>query len=151
MCDQTDEQEIEIALKLFLVTMRATHALKERALNHIQSSNLCLTDFLILESLLHKGKMPTCAVASKIPITTGSMTAAVDRLEAKGLIERTHHDTDRRTRLIDLTEKGRELIVPFFADHAAIIRSATGGLNDDEKLEFIRLAKKLGKFAEAIE
>ncbi|MGW3606320.1 MarR family transcriptional regulator [Micromonospora sp. NPDC005161] len=37
------------------------------------------------------------------------VTNAVDRLESAGLVKRTPHPTDRRTTLVDLLPKGREL------------------------------------------
>jgi MarR family 2-MHQ and catechol resistance regulon transcriptional repressor len=137
----------EISLKLFVVLTRAAKAVQERAQQQVQTSNLGLTDFAILEALLNKGQLPISAVASKVLITNGSMTSAVDRLAEKGLVERFNHETDRRTKLINLTKKGRSLILPIFADHSKTIEAATDGLTEDEKLKFIKLAKKLGKYA----
>jgi MarR family 2-MHQ and catechol resistance regulon transcriptional repressor len=137
----------DISLKLFVVLTRAAKAVQEQAQQQVQASGLGLTDFAILEALLNKGQLPISLVASKVLITNGSMTSAVDRLEAKGLVERLNHETDRRTKLINLTKKGRALIIPIFADHSKTIAAATEGLTENEKLKFIKLAKKLGKYA----
>jgi MarR family 2-MHQ and catechol resistance regulon transcriptional repressor len=140
----------KLSLKLFTVLHRATAALDLHALAQIQSCHLGETDFAILEVLLHKGSLPISTIGSKVLLTNGSMTTAVDRLEAKRLVKRVAHETDRRTKLVQLTQKGRDLIEPVFAEHALMIERATSGLTTEEKSQFIELAKKLGKFAASL-
>src|SRR4051812_14953271 len=43
-------------------------------------------------------------------VTTGGMTKRLDRLEARGLVRRDPDPTDRRGRLIGLTDQGRTLV-----------------------------------------
>jgi MarR family 2-MHQ and catechol resistance regulon transcriptional repressor len=140
----------EISLKLFLVVNKAGKALAEHALRQVQASGLNLTDFAILEVLLNKGNLPISSIGAKIGLTNGSMTIAIDRLEKKGLVERLAHETDRRTKLVRLTLKGRKAIAPIFKEHAAVIEAATNGLKRQEKILVIELVKRLGKFAEEL-
>jgi MarR family transcriptional regulator, 2-MHQ and catechol-resistance regulon repressor len=137
----------KLSLKLFTVLHRATAALHVHAARQVQASQLGLSDFAILEILLNKGSLPINVIGSKILLTNGSMTTAVDRLEKKKLVKRVAHETDRRTKLVALTAKGRALIEPVFLEHATVIEQATNGLTYAEKLQLIELAKKLGKFA----
>jgi len=139
------------SLKLFTVLTRAAKALHEHAQNQVQSAGLILTDFAILEALLNKGSLSISSLASKVLLTNGSMTTAVDRLESKGFVKRTNHESDRRTKLISLTKKGQSIIIPIFMEHTVVIEKATEGLSEDEKLKLIKLAKKLGKFAAELE
>ena len=53
-------------------------------------------------------------------ITSGGMTAALDRLEAKGMIVRRPNPNDRRGSLVRLTEPGRELIDGSMVLHAEV-------------------------------
>ena len=137
----------KLSLKLFTVLHRSTVAVQRPAWQQIQQAGLGPSDFAVLEVLLHKGSLPISTIGSKILLTNGSMTTAVDRLAAKGLVERVEHEKDRRTKLVSLTGKGRALIEPIFLEHAAVIEAATAGLTYDEKLQFVELAKKLGKYA----
>jgi MarR family transcriptional regulator, 2-MHQ and catechol-resistance regulon repressor len=137
----------KLSLKLFTVLHRATTALHVHAARQVQSSHLGLSDFAVLEILLHKGDLPINVIGSKILLTNGSMTTAIDRLEKKKLVKRVPHETDRRTKLVALTAKGKTLIEDVFAEHEAVIEQVTNGLTYDEKLQCIELAKKLGKFA----
>jgi MarR family 2-MHQ and catechol resistance regulon transcriptional repressor len=88
-------------------------------------------------------------IGARVRLTSGSITAAVDRLADKGLVERTSVATDRRARMVRLTTAGREFIERAFAGHEAVMERATGALNPEERAECVRLLKKLGLSAAA--
>src|SRR5690349_4419955 len=52
-------------------------------------------------------------------VTTGGLTKRVDRLEARGLVERRVEASDARRRLVRLTPEGRDLIDRAFTGHLA--------------------------------
>jgi MarR family 2-MHQ and catechol resistance regulon transcriptional repressor len=71
-------------------------------------------------------------------------------LEAKGLVERRAHGTDRRARIVHLTKEGRKLITRVYADHAADMeRLASASLTRAERKTLISLLKKIGYEAAA--
>jgi DNA-binding MarR family transcriptional regulator len=60
--------------------------------------------------IISRGGNPTAAsLARDLNTDTGAMTRMLDRLEAKGLLQRTRSSTDRRVVELSLTEQGREL------------------------------------------
>jgi MarR family transcriptional regulator, 2-MHQ and catechol-resistance regulon repressor len=59
----------------------------------IAGLNLGLSDFAVLEILLHKGPQPVNLIGKRIFLASGSITAAVDRLEKKRLVERSFPST----------------------------------------------------------
>jgi len=105
---------------------------------------LGLSDFGVLEILLHKGPLPINVIGAKIRLTSGSISTAIDRLEEKRLVERRDDPDDRRARVVHLTPEGRKLIECAFAEHAAAMEHATSGLSPLERRKAIRLLKKLG-------
>lgn len=131
-------------LHLWLVLWKAYDSLRAHAERHIESLGLCLSDFGVLEVLLHKGPMPVNTIGAIIRLTSGSITTAVDRLEKKGLVERRNHPTDRRTRVVHLTAAGSSLISAAFADHVQAMERAASGLSAAERTQAIALVKKLG-------
>src|SRR5215471_19315116 len=86
-------------LRLWLILWKSYDTLRQHALQHIESEGLGLSDFAVLEALLHKGPLPVNTIGGLVRLTSGSITAAVDRLVAKGLVERCSHATDRRARV----------------------------------------------------
>jgi MarR family transcriptional regulator, 2-MHQ and catechol-resistance regulon repressor len=137
-------------LHLWLIVWKTFDSLREHAQRHIHSLGLGLSDFGVLEVLLHKGPLPVNTLGASIRLTSGSLTAAVDRLEQKGLVERRDHPEDRRARVVHLTKAGRNLIECAFADHEAAMERATSGLTAAEKARAIEVLKKLGLHAQEL-
>lgn len=132
---------------LWLVLMKAYQALQQRALRSIVDTGLGFSDFAVLETLLHKGPLPVNAIGAKIALTSGSSTAVIDRLENKGLVRRAPDATDRRTRIVHLTTKGKTLIEAAFLKHSTDMGIVTGSLPTSEQETLTYLLKKLGKSA----
>jgi MarR family 2-MHQ and catechol resistance regulon transcriptional repressor len=124
--------------------------MRAHAENHIRSLGIGFSDFAVVEVLLHKGPLPVNTIGDLVRLTSGSITTAVDRLERKGLVQRSVEETDRRTRVVHLTEDGRKLIEAAFAEHAAALDRAAGGLAAVEREQAAALLKKLGRYAESL-
>src|SRR5258706_15361953 len=95
------------APRLWLVIAKSHRALSLLAERSIANTGLCLTDFVALEALLHKGPLTISQIQEKVRLASGSMTAAVDRLEKLGLVVRKSSPGDRRPRAGELTAQGR--------------------------------------------
>ena len=129
---------------LWLVLWKAYQALLCHAERHIHSLGLGFSDFAVLEVLLHKGPAPVNTIGQLVHLTSGSITAAIDRLERKSLVARGTDPSDRRARVVHLTEAGRALIECAFRDHATAMEAATSGLSAAERGVAVELLKKLG-------
>ena len=103
-----------------------------------------LSDFAVLEMLLHKGPQPVNEIGRRIELTSGAITTAVDRLECRGLVTREAHPSDRRARIVRLTALGKKHAAKVFTGHKAAMDSAASGLSKTERATLIRLLKKLG-------
>ena len=137
------------ASRLWLILSRCHRAVAHIAERSIAESRLGLTDFAALEALLHKGSLTITEIQGKVLLASGSMTAAVDRLEKKGLIKRGPAVGDRRAKVLHLTPTGRRVVEAAFERHAAALESAMTVLSPIEKRQFYDLLKKLGLFAAA--
>jgi MarR family transcriptional regulator, 2-MHQ and catechol-resistance regulon repressor len=118
-----------------------------RAKSEESRKNLGLgdSDFRVLEVLLHKGPLPVNVIGEKVELTTGSITTAVDRMEAKWLVVRKNHPDDRRVRIVELTPKGRRLIEKAYAQHEIDMESAMKHFSREDRNALIDLLKQLGK------
>src|SRR5882724_13072224 len=133
---------------LWLVLMKAHRTLQRLATRSIEASDICLSDFAVMEMLLHKGPQPVNEIGRRIELTSGAITTAVDRLESRGLVARGAHPTDRRARIVRLTPEGEEQAAKVFADHKKAMDSAANRLSRAERVKLIDLLKKLGASAE---
>jgi MarR family transcriptional regulator, 2-MHQ and catechol-resistance regulon repressor len=129
---------------VFLVLWKAYRALLADAEESIKRTNLCDSDFRVLEALLHKGPLPVNIIGQMVDLTTGSITTAIDRLEGKRLVARKRHPSDRRIRIVELTSKGRQLIEKAFARHRIDLENAVAHLSRAERGLLVDLLKRLG-------
>ena len=132
----------------WLVLMKAHRTLTRHAERSIQALDMCLSDFAILEALLHKGPQSVRDLGRRINLTSGSMTTAIDRLETRRLVTRADHATDRRAWVIHLTPEGKALISKVFAGHERAMDRAMRGLSKLERATLTELLKRLGTTAE---
>jgi MarR family 2-MHQ and catechol resistance regulon transcriptional repressor len=109
-------------------------------------NRLTLSQFGVLEALLHRGPLYQGDLASKLLRSCGSITAVVAGLEKHGLVERQRMEEDRRFVRVSLTENGRKLISKIFPEHVKIITQQFRVLTVEEQEELRRLCRKLGTF-----
>ncbi len=134
---------------LFLLLWRAYEAVREHARRDVEGAGLGLSDFAVLEALLHKGPLAVNTIGPKVRLTSGAITTAVDRLVRRGLVER-RMGVDRRSRMVHLTASGRKFIAARFAEHRRVLDRACSGLSETERARAIPLLRKLGKTAGAM-
>ena len=136
---------------IWLLLWKACRALETHANRSIAGMGICPSDFAVLEVLLHKGPLPVNTIGKKVLLTSGSMTAAVDRLAERGLVARQDDPDDRRARVVHLTDAGRKLIRKLFAAHEKDMEQAVASLDAGEKEQLSGLLRKLGRGAEGQE
>ena len=138
------------ALHTWLIILKAWHSMSRYLLPALLKEGLGESDFRVLEVLLHKGPMPVNGIGPKVHLNPGSVSVAVDRLYKKGFVSRIECSEDRRVRTVSLTEQGREMFVPLFRQHAALIKRAFQGVTAEELGQLERVLKKIGKRADAL-
>ncbi len=132
---------------IWLVLMKAHHAILAHSSRTLRSSGLGDSDFRVLEALLHKGPLPVNVIGPKVFLTPGSISIAVDRLCERGLVSREADQKDRRVRTVTLTPAGRTLIKQVFQSHAQEMEALASVLSTPERSCLLRALKKLGKHA----
>src|SRR5437764_4315240 len=135
---------------VWLVLMKAMRALARYASAGIKDTGLGDSDFRVLEVLLHKGPLPVNTIGPIVHLTPGSISIAVDRLAAKGLVTRVESAEDRRVRIVALTLRGKDLIVPAFRKHSKQMKRVFSELSPEELLGLEAALKKVGKRAAAL-
>jgi MarR family 2-MHQ and catechol resistance regulon transcriptional repressor len=138
------------ALKFWVVLSKAHRAVYAFAEADVARHDLTMTEFAILEALYHKGPLLLGDLQRRILVSSGGVTYLVDRLTAKGLVERMDCATDRRARYAKLTDAGAALIAKMFPAHQQAIEEATAGLTDRELEQLTSRLRTLGRHIESI-
>lgn len=133
---------------LWLALFRTTEAMDCVARKSMSDAGLGFSDFVLLEALLHVGPLTPGALADKVGLTSGSITAALDRLELRALVEREPNPDDQRSRIVRLTGAGRALIEPAYQAHAADIeRLFATTLSEEQRRDLFALLAAVRKAA----
>src|ERR1700681_2066195 len=135
---------------VWLVMMKAMRALISYAAAGIEETGLGLSDFGVLEVLLHKGSLPVNTIGPIVDLTPGSISIAVERLVEEGFVSRVESAEDRRVRIVALTPRGKDLIVPAFRKHAGQMKRVFFELSPEELRALEGALKKVGKRAAAL-
>lgn len=140
---QGSERE-EKTLNAFIKLMRATDSINNRLNRQLSDVGLTISQFGVLEALLHLGPLNQKALGQKLLKSGGNITLVIDNLEKSGWVERHQDPEDRRSMLIHLTGEGREFISEYFPKHLDRIVSEFEVLSDQELKRLGNICKKLG-------
>lgn len=125
-----------------------------RVLNKIiERSILFRTEATILRNLYHIGdpfRLNPKQILHLVPITSGALTTAISRLEARGLVSRYINEADGRGQWVELTDQGIELAKEQHLSLNAFNESVFASFDDIEQLRFKKLLEKLQESLERI-
>jgi len=141
---QGTEKEVR-ALNALINMMRASDALTSSLQRELAGTRLTPSQFGTMEALLHLGPLRQGELAKKLLRCCGSITAVVEGLERRGLVEREREADDSRFVRVTLTDKGRKLIQKIFPTHVQTVSKRFSALTNHEQEEMRRLCRKLGK------
>ena len=133
----------------WLVMLKAWNSIARYVLPPILRAGLGDSDFRVLHVLHDLGPTPVNVIGPKVNLNPGSISVAVDRLYKKGLVSRVESESDRRVRIVSLTEKGNELFVPVFRQQMDLVKRVFQDVSVEEQRQFEHVLKRIGKRAEA--
>jgi DNA-binding MarR family transcriptional regulator len=120
--------------------------LQARAGERLREHGIGYTELDVLATLRRSGapyRLSPTALRKSVLLTSGAMTACLNRLEQRGLISRTPDEIDRRSLVAMLTERGVQLIDQAIASHFSAAERTVSGLDRNERAELAHLLRKL--------
>ena len=127
------------------VTRLARHLDRQRAAA-FSAHGLETWDFDVLAALRRAGtpnQLSPGQLSRETMVTSGTMTNRVDRLAARGLVQRDLHPEDKRGVLVRLTPAGREAVDAALADLLAAERELLAGIGEDDQHQLARTLRRL--------
>jgi len=109
----------------------------------VKNSGLSTAQMHTIEIVGHSESLRMKELAKKMGVTTGTLTVMVDRLEQQGLLQRQAHETDRRSYLIVLTDKGEKLFAKHHQHHLGLTKEITAILSPGEQKQFSTILEKI--------
>ena len=112
--------------------VQAYQAFEAHSGSHIREMGLTMTQFDILATLGNQPPMTCKELGEKTLVSKGTMTGVLERLEAKGLIQKFLNVEDGRSYKIGLSKSGDKLFKKVFPEHVEYLGRAFGKLSKKE-------------------
>jgi DNA-binding MarR family transcriptional regulator len=137
------EKQQKTTLSIINLQRALNNAMKQTSLQE----GVTLQQATILRILQHEGTVPMSKIAEHLQVSRPNITGIIDRLEKKGLIEKSENNQDRRSTTIKITMKGQELQEKISQNYATLIKT---GLKTLSATQQETLVNNLTKFIEEI-
>lgn len=142
---QSYGERADRSMSTWVQLFRSYNKIRAKESAYIQSFGLTMNQFMVLEVLYHRGDMSVGAITKLTMGTHGNTTVVVKNLKRDGWIDSVTHDKDKRSSILCITQKGRDIIETLFAGHAKNFEGYFEALSDDEVESLFFLLRKLNK------
>ncbi|MCC9194409.1 MarR family transcriptional regulator [Arthrobacter sp. zg-Y916] len=126
---------------------RASRRLDAELAQTFATHNLDAAGFDVLATLRRAGAPYALSpkdLAAGAMVTSAAVAQRLNKLEARGLVERSRNDDDGRSTRVTLTETGRQLVDAALPDHVATEHRLLEPLTGVERQTLAKLLAKLG-------
>lgn len=134
--------EVEEVLSSFAETVSGV--LFEHHQKQLANLDLTLPQAQALK-ILRGGACPTGVLAAQLRISAPAVTQLTDRLLRKGLIERQAAANDRRSVIVALSERGRQLVAQFRRQRGLLFDEALKQLDESEQAQVLEALRKVSE------
>lgn len=128
----------------FLPSLRslvsAYQAFERYSAPDVKAMGLTTTQFDVIATLGNQPPMTCKELGEKTLVTKGTLTGVLERLEAKGILERKLNPEDARSQMIGLTVIGQSLFEKVFPAHLQHLAKA---FNQLDKQDLVAIEKSL--------
>lgn len=98
--------------------------------------------FAALDAIAQQPHIDQATLAVAIGFDRATIGGVIDRMESKGLVQRTISQLDRRAKLLNLTAKGQQLLDASRPVVEALQQDILQPLSPTERTQFLELARK---------
>ena len=130
------------SMAVYISMSRVINTLRRENNKLILKHNLTLGQFAVMEALYSKGRLSTGEVMEKILSTSGNIPVIVKNLEKDGFITRKQDESDKRRFILDLTDKGKDLMDEIVPENLKFMDELISLWDDEDQEELIILMNK---------
>lgn len=114
----------------------------------LERSNITPIQYTILVIIEGEPGLDQISIATRAVLDTSTVGDVLRRLEGRGLIRRETVDHDKRSRVVFLTEEGRQLLAEARPQVSASRAHMLSPLSTDEQQSFLEMIERLLAFHE---
>ena len=133
------------AMTTWIQLFRAFNKIRAKESTYIQSFDLTMNQFQVLEVLYHRGNLSIGEITKLTMGTHGNTTVVLKNLKRDGFVSSIPNERDKRSSILSISPKGKEIIEQLFPGHAKNFESYFEALDDEEIDTLFNLLRKLHK------
>jgi len=147
--DQWSDERPELntaPLGVVIRVMALYRRFSREAASALEPLGLELFEYDVLSALRRQGApfaLPASRLAKETDLSTGAMTNRIDRLEERGLVRRSADEYDRRSVIVRLTKKGRQIIDDAIQYRLDAARESLKKLKSGQRAELAKLLREV--------
>lgn len=134
----------QLVLDTWIKFSRANNTLSQIMRHNVEEQNLTISQFGVLEILVHIGPLCVKEIGQKLLMTSSNLVTVIDNLIKLGLVKKVPSETDRRMMITHLSDKGRNIIEPIFRNHLDQLLKCFSVLDNEQLKTLGSLSKDLG-------
>ncbi len=133
----------EPSMEAFRTLQASYRALRGKSDGYISSYDLSRPQIEVLSALGSATGLTLKDLSGRVPVTKGTLTGVINRLEERSLVHRAPSDSDRRSTVVFLTPAGEELYEQVFTGHVSYLKQYLDVLDPTEREELVRLLMRI--------
>lgn len=147
--EQWTEERPELdtaSLGVVIRVMSLYRDFQRQATQALEQVDLELFEYDVLSALRRQGKpfsLPATGLARETGLSSGAMTNRVDKLEARGFVQRRPDKDDRRGVVVSLTARGRRKIDAAIQLRLDAADESLAGISATERAQLAGLLRKV--------
>ncbi len=125
-------EKTELIREVLALQSQVDHVVRHFAAEPWIDLKMTIAQLKSLFFIADKGKTNFKKLADALGVTPPNITGIIDRLVEQGLVSRTENTEDRRIMLLQMTEKGQELIHKLHENRFQKMNSLMINMSEDE-------------------
>lgn len=139
-----DEFQTQVIMTIFHMIGNVRHS----GMAALSTVELSYPQVLVLYALLEKGTISIGGLSQHLKISQGVMSRTVDRMVAKGLVDRVRDSKDRRVVLVSLSKAGVDYATRIVTYHVDKLGDQFKKIPGDQRELFLSLLKQVDALLE---
>lgn len=141
-------ENMELIEEILNLQQKADNTFRHFSPQHWIELNLSIAQLKSLLFIASKGKTNFKKIAEALGVTPPNITGIIDRLVEQGLVSRTENPEDRRIMLLQVTDKGQQLLANLRERRVNYMRQVLARMSEEELLILSKGLSALVKAAE---
>jgi len=118
---------------------------------YAKSTGLSMHQVSLMMQLNYRGACGMSEISERFNVTPAAASQLVDKLVQSGYIQREEDPNDRRAKLLNLTDKGREVIQQGFEERYRWVDELTERLTEEERVQISEALDIMTRAAQDLE